>query len=219
MVSNHQDRHIARSSQPVSEAWGDVHVFEPMVQLEQRLLLTTINVDAALLYTSDGSTPLPQNSLIYLVTDGGDGFNGDLSDPLGLGLDSNDSILFKEATNNQAGGGFPGTHQSGATFNLGGNIAEGHALRLVWANTPFTDQDILGGEIEFNFWDFTETVPAQTGNVSYTFFTPNTGAGTPGATELSGATTQITNVIPEPATAVLAMAGLGLMFGRRARRA
>lgn len=187
----------------------------------------TFNFTEGYLYKNDGTTPLPANSTITLLLDANN--NGSL---IGSSLtnattswtaDAGDVVLDRWAFNYNLDTGLGSDSPS---YTYGGSVTAGQKIMLVWYDKAYSAGDVGPGEgVHFGTFrtdsaisgsDSGWVIPADGAAVNVNFLTAAAGGDS-----LESAGTANFQTIPEPASAVLALMGAGVVYvaRRNTRRA
>ena len=183
----------------------------------------TINLGAAELVQSDGTTPIPAGSLLQLVASTTDNvFTAPTAESF-IGGSADDLVIASFGSNNSAG---PGSFTGPITFNLSGNLSSGDQIMLRWYPTLTTASSAPGGTTPYgqfrtdsveNFSDIAWVIPADSATVSLNFLTQSDGGTQP---DSAGTANLVTPApIPEPSSVALAVVGGAALVGMLRRRA
>ncbi len=176
----------------------------------------TFNFAEGYLYKHDGSTVLPENSTIVLLLDANNnGSFGDLTQATtSWTADAGDVVLDRWAFNYNYDTGFGSDSPS---YTYGGDVIAGKQLKLVWYDKTYSAGDAGPGEgVDFGMFrtdsaltgsDTGWFVPADGNTIALSFLTANAGGDS-----LESAGTANFQTIPEPASAVLALLGAGMVY-------
>ncbi len=180
----------------------------------------TINLGAGTLTTADGVTPLSPNSTFTLLQKS-NGATGDLADGSTFAPDGY-TLLAIGGTDDGAG---PGTIFTALKDLPYAGLIQGAELWLVWYDLAFNPLATGPGDgVAFNTYHNPVAdpiigsdpwlVPADGALITLNFLSSDFGGSAPSS---AFATTQstATSAIPEPASALLGLAGLGLLARRR----
>src|SRR5881392_677407 len=163
----------------------------------------TINLGAAELFQSDGTTPIPLGSLLQLVASTTDS-TFTLPTPASFtGGSADDLVVSSFASNNNAGSG---SFSGPIVFTLSGNLNAGDPLMLRWWPTLTLASPSPGFSTPFgqfrtdaveNFSDTGWFVPADGSTISLNFLDTAGGGSEPNS---AGTASFLTAAIPEPST-------------------
>jgi hypothetical protein len=183
----------------------------------------TINLGAAELFQSDGTTPIPSGSLLQLVASTTDSVFTTPSPSSFTGGSADDVVVSSFGSNNNAG---PGSFAGPIVFTLSGNLTAGDPLMLRWWPTLTTGSSSPGFSTPFgqfrtdaveNSSDTGWFVPADGSTISLNFLDIAGGGTEPNS---AGAASFMTAAaIPEPSTLACLMLGGGALFLAVRRRA
>ena len=186
-----------------------------------------LNMGEGYLYKHNGSTILPENSTVVLLCDAnGDGSLDNLSSltnaTTAWTVDPNDVVLGRWAFNYNLD---TGLGSDAITFDYTGAVSTGDKMAFVWYDKSYSAGDAGPGQgIYFGAFstagaisgsDLGWSVPSD-GTYTLNFATQNAGGDS-----LESAGVASLQTIPEPASAVLALLGAGLVYvvRRNTRRA
>jgi len=167
-----------------------------------------VAIEGGLVYDNNG-VPLANGTLMYMIVAPDNNFA-----PLQPGEFVSGTNIFVgswQTDDNVAVGGFSAL----LNFNLTGGLATGQPFGMIWFPNR-SDTSLpgpMGGEA-YGFYTHTDWIlPPDGHTVSFGFETVSVGGSIPDAVGFANLT-----VIPEPSTAVLLLAGLGLALTRRGAR-
>lgn len=183
----------------------------------------SINLLAGEMYTSDGTTPIPQGSLIQLIVSTQDTFFTPPSATSFTGGSSDDIVLASFGSNNFAGAG-TGSASATITFSLNAAITTGDPLLLRWYPTLTTSSSAPGAGTTYgqfrtdaveNNSDIGWFVPADNGTYQLVFQTQSLGGSEPNTAGRAA----FVVAIPEPSSITLLGLGVAAVPFLRRRKA
>lgn len=181
----------------------------------------TLSMFNGYFYENDGTTPLSLDSTIVMLCDAdGDGF-GDLTQATTSWIaDVDDVVVGRWNLNENAAGA--GSSFDFFSFDLAGTVGTGDKLMLVWYDKTYGVGDAGPGEgVHFgtfrtddaiSFSDSGWFAPADGAAINLNFATVSAGGDSLDSTGIASYQT-----VPEPASAVLALLGGGMVYAARRR--